>query len=118
MYRLNEPTEIWIGSPTDWETLTIKDDTVSIDDIPAIVLFDPDTSAHYCADVRKGDEIDSYQFRFPATETVRMTADADMTLEIYDSCMSDGEPKTNAVPIVRITNYAYAVRTSRTDYDN
>lgn len=116
MYRLNEPVEIWIGSPTPIASLVIDDPVISTGDSVSILLFDHATSQSWRAEVEKL-ESKVFAFRFTAEQTTEMTPDTDLTLEIYLQGGAGGDLAADAMPYERITNYAHAVNCSET-HDN
>lgn len=116
MYRLNEPTEIWIGTPTPTASLVIDDPVVSADDSVSVMLFDHSTNQSWQAEVLKLDG-GVFGFCFTAEQTAGMTPDTDLTLEIYLQGGAGGDLAADAMPYERITNYAHAVNCSET-HDN
>lgn len=113
MYRLNEPTEIWIGTPTPTASLVIDDPVVSADDSVSVMLFDHSTNQSWQAEVLKLDG-GVFGFCFTAEQTAGMTPDTDLTLEIYLQREGDDRSVAGDIPYERITNYAHAVNCSQT----
>lgn len=114
MYRLNEPVEIWIGSPTTTASLVIDDPVISTGDSVSVMLFDNATNRSWRAEVEKL-ESQVFAFHFTAEQTTEMAPDTDLTLEIYLQSGADGDLATDAIPYERITNYAHAIHCSKTN---
>ncbi len=109
MYRLNEPTEIWIGSPTQLMSLVIDDPVIPADGDVTVMLFDHTTRQSWCAETEKsGNNV--FAFHFTEEQTAEMAPDSILTLEIYLQRKAESEE----MPYVRITNYAHAVNCSQT----
>lgn len=113
MYRLNEPFEIWIGSPTQLMSLVIDDPVIPEDGDVSVMLFDHATRQSWCAETEKsGSKV--FAFRFTEEQTADMAPDSSLTLEIYLQRNAGDGQAAGELPYVRITNYAHAVNCSQT----